>query len=265
MSSSTYSPHINHGGQDSLTRIFFRAPIFRSGLEARSNKNSNTNPVSTKCRLQTGYKMQTQNLYYFFVWYVITCHPTSYRASHNRFSVIIFDDYLYHCRIFLALFLITTVLKPSYSLLTLRASWLVWCLYRFYQRNKSRCRCKWDVTIEYLTRAIFDSFARGPYYHLFKRYVFILLTKMRTETKTVPSTWYIFNVQGCTRTYFSILPYIVIGLMHEGPANSCREKRRVAFVSGHLFTFLVVLSLICLMTTQILICGIRLYEGLRFY
>ena len=66
--------------------------------------------------------------------------------------------------------------KPSCSLLTLRASWLVWCLYRFYQRNKSRCRCKWDVTIEYLTRAIFDSFARGPYYHLFKRHVFILLT-----------------------------------------------------------------------------------------
>ena len=42
--------------------------------------------------------------------------------------------------------------KPSYTLLTLHASWLVWCLYRFYQRNKSRCRCKWDVTVEYLTR-----------------------------------------------------------------------------------------------------------------
>ena len=27
--------------------------------------------------------------------------------------------------------------KPSYSLLTLCASRLVWCLYRFYQRNKS--------------------------------------------------------------------------------------------------------------------------------
>ena len=48
--------------------------------------------------------------------------------------------------------------KPSYSLLTLRATWLVWCLCRFYQRNKSRCRCrfKWDVTIEYLTRATFE-------------------------------------------------------------------------------------------------------------
>ena len=32
------------------------------------------------------------------------------------------------------------------------------------------------------------------------------------------------------------------------------EKRSVAFVTGHLFTFLVVLSLICLVTTQILIC-----------
>ena len=152
--------------------------------------------------------MQTQNLYYFFVWYVITCHPTSYRASHNRFSVIIFDDYLYHCRIFLALFLITTVLKPSYSLLTLRASWLVWCLYRFYQRNKSRCRCKWDVTIEYLTRAIFEKQLTALHvvstFHRFNRYVFILLTKMRTETKTVPSTWYIFNVQGCTHTDFHI-------------------------------------------------------------
>ena len=44
------------------------------------------------------------------------------------------------------------------SLLALRASWLVWCLYRFYQRNKSRCRCrcKWDVIIEYLTRASFQ-------------------------------------------------------------------------------------------------------------
>ena len=53
------------------------------------------------------------------------------------------------------------------------------------------------------------------------RFIFLtsLLTKMRTGTKTVPSTWYIFNV------------------------------------TGHLFTFLVVLSLICLVTTQILICG----------
>ena len=39
-----------------------------------------------------------------------------------------------------------------------------------------------------------DSFARGPYHHLFKWYMFILLTKMQTETKTVPSTWYIFDV-----------------------------------------------------------------------
>ena len=82
---STYSKHINHSGQDGLN-IFFRAPLFRSGLEARSDKNSNTNPVSTKyrlqtadsrpgtkcrlgikCRLQTGYQMQTENLYCFFV------------------------------------------------------------------------------------------------------------------------------------------------------------------------------------------------------
>ena len=49
-----------------------------------------------------------------------------------------------------------------------------------------RCHCQIFDTRN--IREIIDSFARGPYYHLFKRYVFILLTKMRTETKTVPST-----------------------------------------------------------------------------
>ena len=62
------------------------------------------------------------------------------------------SHYSPNCWLFLACFLITIVLKPSYSLLTLRASCLVWCLCRIYQLNKSRCRCKWDVTIEYLTQ-----------------------------------------------------------------------------------------------------------------
>ena len=120
MSSSTYSPHISHSGQDSLTRIFFRAPIFRSGLEARSNKNSNTNPVSTKCRLQTGYKIQTADwvkkcklrIYTVFssdTW--ITCHFITYRESRNRFSAIIFHDYLHYRGVFLARFLINIVLN----------------------------------------------------------------------------------------------------------------------------------------------------------
>ena len=43
-------------------------------------------------------------------------------------------------------------------------------------------------------RETVDSFARGPYYHIFKRYVFILLTKMWTKTKTVPWTLYIFDL-----------------------------------------------------------------------
>ena len=120
MSSSTYIPHSNHSGQDSLTRIFFRAPTFRSGLEARSNKNSNTNLVSTKCRLQTGYKIQTADwvkkcklrIYTVFssdTW--ITCHFVTYRESRNRFSAIIFHDYLHHRGVFLARFLINIVLN----------------------------------------------------------------------------------------------------------------------------------------------------------
>ena len=105
--------------------------------------------------------MQTENLKSFFVWYVITCHLTTYRASRNRFSAISFHDYLHYCGIFLAHFLMkidrNIISSLQYSLLTLRASWLVWCLYRFYQRNTSRCRCrcrcrcKRDVTIECTT------------------------------------------------------------------------------------------------------------------
>ena len=57
------------------------------------------------CRLRTGYKMQTENLKSFFVWYVITCHLTTYRASRNRFSAISFHDYLHNCGIVLAHFL----------------------------------------------------------------------------------------------------------------------------------------------------------------
>ena len=146
--------------------------------------------------------MQTENLKSFFVWYVITCHLTTYRASRNRFSAISFHDYLHYCGIFLAHFLMkidrNIISSLQYSLLTLRASWLVWCLYRFYQRNKSRCRFKRDVTIEYLTRVTFEKqltalqMVRSIIF--FKRNVFILLSKMRTETKTVPSTWYIFDV-----------------------------------------------------------------------
>ena len=55
--------------------------------------------LGKKCRLQTEYKMQTENLYCFFVWYVITCQLTTYRVSRNRFSAIIFHDYLHHCGI----------------------------------------------------------------------------------------------------------------------------------------------------------------------
>ena len=103
-------------------QFFLRAPIFLFGLQAHSNKNSNTSPVSAKCRLQTGYKMQTvykmqtKSLYCFFVRYVITCHLTTYQASRNRFSAIIFHDYLQYCGIFLARFLITVVLNIISSL-----------------------------------------------------------------------------------------------------------------------------------------------------
>ena len=118
MSSSTYSPHINHSGQDSLTRIFFEFQYF--GPDLRLARTKTAIPIRSLKNadywLQTGYKMQTENLYCFFVWYVITCHLATYRASRNCFSAIVFHDYLHYCGKFLARFLITVVLNIISSL-----------------------------------------------------------------------------------------------------------------------------------------------------
>ena len=72
--------------------------------------------LATECRLQTedrklqtGYKMQTENLNCFFVGYVIKSRLTTYRASRNRFFANIFHDHLHYCEIFLAHFLISFI------------------------------------------------------------------------------------------------------------------------------------------------------------
>ena len=146
--------------------------------------------------MQTRYKMQTENLYCLFVWYVIICHLTTYRVSRNRFSATIFYDYLHYVEYSQPVSWSQTFLFQA------------WCLYRIHQLDKRGCRCKWGVTIEYLTRAIFEKQLTALHvvhkFHLFNRYVFTLLQKMRTGTKTVPSTWYIFNVQGYSQTDFHI-------------------------------------------------------------
>ena len=130
--------------------------------------------------------MQTENLKSFFVWYVITCHLTTYRASRNRFSAISFHDYLHYCGIFLARFLIKidrNIISNLHIVFSLcaRVGWSDVCTDFTNLINV-------DVDVMCKIRETINSFASGPYYYLFKRYVFILLTKMRTEAKIVPST-----------------------------------------------------------------------------
>ena len=156
---------------------------------------------NVECRLQGGYKMQTENLKRFFVWYVTTCHLTTYWASRNRFSVISFHDYLHYCGIFLVRFLIKIFLNIISSLhtvfsLCVRVGWCDACTDFTNLIKVDVDGCKWDVTIEYLTRAIFEKHWQLSTWSVvssFKRYVYFV-DKMRTETKTVPSTWYIFSI-----------------------------------------------------------------------
>ena len=231
MSSSTYIPHCNHSGQDSLTRIFFRAPTFRSGLEARSNKNSNTNPVSTKCRLQTGYKIQTADwvkkcklrIYTVFssdTW--ITCHFITYRESRNRFSAIIFHDYLHYRGVFLARFLINIVLNiisSPHIVFSLCAQVSCWDVGTEFT-NLIKVDVDGDVKEMSLLNIRYAQYSRNNSvtalhvvrtFHRFNRYVFILLTKMQTETKTVPSTWYILKLSGVyTHWFFHMCPILLL-------------------------------------------------------
>ena len=100
-------------------------------------QNANCRPdtkcrLGTKCRLQSGHKMQTENLKSVFIWFVITCHLTTYQASHNCFSMIKFHNYLHYFGIFLAHFLIKIYLNIISSLhivfsLCVRVGWCDVC------------------------------------------------------------------------------------------------------------------------------------------
>ena len=119
------------------------------------------------CRLQSGYKIQTENLKIFFTWYVITCHLTTYWVLCNPFTAISFNDYLHYCVLFLAHFLIKIDLYIILSLHIVFSfyAWVVWyvctdftniikvtkvikcnniilIIYFYYQHNKSnKSRC----------------------------------------------------------------------------------------------------------------------------
>ena len=144
----------------------------------------------------------------------------------------------------------------------------MWCLDRIYQLNKSRrwCRCKWDITIEYLTRALFENIWQFCTWSI----RFIALTDMCSfcwkKCEPRPKLFLQLDAfstfRGVHTLIFTYVPYIVIGL-HEEPENFYKEKRSVAFVTGHLFTFLVVFSLIGLVTTQILICDNQIIWRLK--
>ena len=70
--------------------------------------------------------MQTES---FFVWYVITCHLTTYRVSRNRFSAISYHDYLHYCGIFLAHFSMKidrNIISSLYMVLSFCAR-VAWC------------------------------------------------------------------------------------------------------------------------------------------
>ena len=115
-----FSPHISHASTKYVRYVTvdkcFVTELFKwlwldlrflllvkeiLGLLNHNSRQIISGYFSTKCRLQTGYKMQTghkmqttdcrlgkkmqtENLFCFFVWYLIICHPTTYRASRNR-------------------------------------------------------------------------------------------------------------------------------------------------------------------------------------
>ena len=191
--------------------------------------------------MQTRYKMQTENLYCLFVWYVIICHLTTYRVSRNRFSATIFYDYLHDVEYSQPVSWSQTFLFQA------------WCLYRIHQLDKRGCRCKWGVTIEYLTRAIFEKQLTALHvvhkFHLFNRYVF---AKNADRDQNCSLDLIYFQRSGVFTHWFSHMCLILL-LAYTRNRRIFVGKNGVTFVTSLLFTFQVVLSLIWLVTTKILI------------
>ena len=132
----------------------------------------------------------------FLVWYVITYHLTTYRASRNLFSAVSFHDYLHYFGIFLEHSLmkidrnIITSLHIVFSLCT-RVGWCDFCT-DFINFMKV------DVTIEYQTRATFKKQLTAL--HVVRDIIFLsgmclfCWQKCGPRPKLFPSTWYIFDV-----------------------------------------------------------------------
>ena len=98
----------------------------------------------------------------------------------------------------------------------------------------------------------------GVYTYWFSHMCLILLLAYKRNQRIVigKSEALLWWLAICLLFLWFYLPsvwWLEIGL-HEEPANFCREKRSVAFVTSHFFTFLLALSPICLVTTQQLIC-----------
>ena len=94
--------------------FFFRAPIFRSGLEARSNKNSNTNPVIKKCRLLTADRVQNADWEFILFFRLIRDNMSSFNlpsVTQSLFRDHPVHEYLHYWGIFLARFSITIVVN----------------------------------------------------------------------------------------------------------------------------------------------------------
>ena len=133
----------------------------------------------TKCRLGTKCRLQ-----------IVEWVQNTDCESKELFCLVgdNMSCYLHYCGIFLARFLIKIDLNIISNLhivfsLCTRVGWSDVCT-----DFTNLIKVDVDVDVMCKIRETINSFARGPYYYLFKRYVFILLTKMRTKAKIVPST-----------------------------------------------------------------------------
>ena len=146
--------------------------------------------------------MQTKNLKSFYVWYIITCHLTAYRASRNRFSAISLHDYLHYCGIFLAHFLmkIDRNIISNIQIVSSLCARVGWCDVCTDFTNVIKVDENVDVNEMSLLNISHAQHSRNNWqlstWSMLSSFqaVFILWTKMRIETKTVSSTWCIFDV-----------------------------------------------------------------------
>ena len=190
---------------------------------------------NTDCRLGKKCKLRIYTVFSSDTW--ITYHFITYRESCNRFSAIIFHDYLHYRGVFLARFLIKIVLNiisSPHIVFSLCARVSCWDVGTEFT-NLIKVDVDGDVKEMSLLNIRYAQYSRNNSvtalhvvrtFHRFNRCVHFVDKNADRDQNCSFDLIYFKTFRGVHTLIFPYVPYTVIGLVHQEPANFYKGKAR---------------------------------------